>query len=90
MWKQKLRKQHYLHLDITIKVLNKIFQKKKEFEALASLSKTKDIVIQKSEKGNSVVIIDKETYIKRMENLLNDQRKFERVLTVCQKKRTSL
>ena len=89
MWKQKLRKQHYLHLDSTIKVLNKIFQKK-EFEALASLSKTKDIVIQKSEKGNSVVIIDKETYIKRMENLLNDQRKFERVLTVCQKKRTSL
>ena len=57
---------------------------------MASLSKTKDIVIQKFEKGNSVVIIDKETYIKRMENLLNDQRKSERVLTVCQKKRTSL
>ena len=52
---------------------------KEELVALASLSKNKDIVIQKSDKGNSVVIVDKETYIKRMENLLSDERKFERV-----------
>ena len=52
---------------------------KEELAALASLSKNKDIVIQKSDKGNSVVIVDKETYIKRMENLLNDKRKLERV-----------
>ena len=52
---------------------------KEELATLASPSKNKDIVIQKSDKGNSVVIVDKETYIKRMENLLSDQRKFERV-----------
>ena len=52
---------------------------KEELAALASLSKNKDIVIQKSDKGHSVVIVDKETYIKRTDNLLNDQRKFERV-----------
>ena len=52
---------------------------KGELEALASLSKNKDIVIQKSDKGNSIVIVDKETYIKRMDNLLSDPRKFERV-----------
>ena len=52
---------------------------KEELAALASLSKNKDIVIQKSDKGNSIVIVDKETYIKRMNNLLSDQRKFERV-----------
>ena len=46
---------------------------------MASLSKNKDIVIQKSGKGNSAVIVDKETYIKIMENLLSDQRKLERV-----------
>ena len=45
---------------------------KGELEALASLSKNKDIVIQKSDKGNSVVIVDKETYIKRMEIFLSD------------------
>ena len=39
----------------------------------------KDIVIQKSDKGNSVVIVDKDTCIKRMENILSDQRKFEKV-----------
>ena len=46
---------------------------------MTSLSKNKDIVIQKSDKGNFAAIVDKETYIKRMENLLNDRRKFERV-----------
>ena len=29
-----------------------------------------------SDTGNSVVIVDKEIYIKRMENLLSDQGKF--------------
>ena len=52
---------------------------KGELTTLANLSKNKDIVIQKSDKGNSVVIVDKDTYIKRMENLLSDQRKFEKV-----------
>ena len=52
---------------------------KEELTALTNLSKNKDIVIQKSGKGNSVVIVDKDTYIKRMENLLSDQRKFEKV-----------
>ena len=52
---------------------------KEELAALTNLSKNKDIVIQKPGKGNSVVIVDKDTYIKRMENLLSDQRKFEKV-----------
>ena len=49
---------------------------KEELAALINLSKNNDIVIQKSDKVNSVVIVDKDTYIKRMENLLSDQRKF--------------
>ena len=61
---------------------NKIPQQnlsKGELEALASLSKNKDFVIQKSDKGNSVVIVVEESYIKRVENLLSNQKKFERV-----------
>ena len=46
---------------------------------MTNLSKNKDIVIEKSDKGNSVIIVDKETYNKRMENLFSDQTKFERV-----------
>ena len=49
---------------------------KEELTALTNLSKNKDIVIQKSDKGNSVAIVDKDT---KMENLLSDQRKFEKV-----------
>ena len=52
---------------------------KEELSALTDLSKNKDIVIQKSDKGNSVVIVDKDTYIIRMENILSDQKKFEKV-----------
>ena len=50
---------------------------KEELTALANLSKTKDIVIQRPDKSNSL-IVDKKIYIKRIENLLSDQRKFER------------
>ena len=32
-----------------------------------------------SDESNSVAIVDKDTYTKRMENLLNDERKFEKV-----------
>ena len=45
---------------------------------MASLSKNKDTVIQKSDRGHSIVLVEKESYIKRMENLLNDKREFER------------
>ena len=50
---------------------------KEELVDLTNRSKNKDIVIQKSDKGNSAVIVDKDTCIKRMENLLSDQRKPE-------------
>ena len=52
---------------------------KEELAALASPYKNKDILIQKSYKGNAGVIVDKEIYIKRMDNLLSDERKLERV-----------
>ena len=45
---------------------------KEELAAVTYLSKSKDVVIQKSDKDNSVVTVDKETYIKRMGNLLSD------------------
>ena len=53
---------------------------KEELAALTNLSKNKDIIIQKSDKGNSAVIVDKDTYIKRMENLLSDQRNLKKIL----------
>ncbi len=44
--------------------------------ALKELSMNKDIVIQKSDKGNSVAILDKKDYIQKMNSILSDRTKF--------------
>ena len=43
------------------------------------LSSNKDIVIVKSDKGNSVVILNREDYLKRMQDMVDDTSKFEKV-----------
>ena len=47
-----------------------------EFKALRHLSKNKNIVIQKADKGNTIVILDKISYIPAIEEILNDHTKF--------------
>ena len=49
-----------------------------EFKAFKSLSKNKKvyIVIQKADNGNTLVILDKCSYISTMEEILNDNSKF--------------
>jgi len=48
-----------------------------EFEGLKRLSQNKDIVIQKSDKGNAVVILNKVDYTERVKELLSDNSKFK-------------
>ena len=50
-----------------------------EFKALKRLSKNKDIVNQKADKGNSVVILDKCSYISAIKEILNDNSKFSKL-----------
>ena len=45
-------------------------------ESLKNLSKNPDIVIQKSDKGNSVVILDKKVYLEKMKEMLNKNDQF--------------
>ena len=47
-----------------------------EFKALRHLSKNKNDVIQKVDKGNTIVILDKTSYITVTEGILNDHTKF--------------
>ena len=49
---------------------------KEEFLALQNQRKNKNIVIQKFDKGNSAVVVDEADYLDKMDNLLNDTRKF--------------
>ena len=50
-----------------------------EYEALKKLSSCKDIVIHKSDKGNSVVIVNHADYLKRMQDMVDDTSKFEKI-----------
>ena len=50
-----------------------------ELKALKDLSSRKDIIMQKAGKSNSVVILNKTDYIKRMTEMLLDIRKFKKL-----------
>ena len=57
--------------DSSFRIYNKNvpqYLSKREFDALKNLSQNKQIVIQKSDKGNSIVIVDRDKYIEKMEN----------------------
>ena len=47
-----------------------------EFKDLRHLSKNKNIFIQESDKGNTILILDKISYISAIEEILNNHRKF--------------
>ena len=47
-----------------------------EPKALKELIRCKDLVIQKTDKGNNVVITDRENYMKGIKSLLSDNTKF--------------
>ena len=49
---------------------------KKEFKLLKNLSKNPDVIIQKSDKGNSVVILDKKVSLEKMKKMLNKNKQF--------------
>ena len=46
---------------------------KNEINALKTLSKNKDLIIQKSDKGTSIVLINKSDYLDKMYNILSVQ-----------------
>ena len=50
-----------------------------EFEALKNLSANCNLIIQKADKGNSVVLVEKDVYIRHIEKILDDATKFEKV-----------
>ena len=52
---------------------------KRTLEALEKLFKHNNLVVQKADKRNSVVLIDKDVYVNYMENILKDQSKFKKV-----------
>ena len=52
---------------------------KEEHVALKGLSTNNDLIIQKSDKGNSVVLLNRNDYIKRLNEMLSDSSKFKKL-----------
>ena len=50
-----------------------------ELEALYWLSKNKNLVVQKADKGDSVVLVHGDVYVRHMENILKDNTKFQKI-----------
>ena len=65
-----------------------------ELSALKKLSRNKDLVIVRPDKGNGIVILDKPDYISKVELLLSDVSKFKKldvdVLDLCIKREGQL
>ena len=52
---------------------------KEELKALHNLHKQKHLVIQKTDKGKTVVITEKNSYINKMKEIVSDTTKFEQI-----------
>ena len=52
---------------------------KEEFDALKIFLKRKDIIVQKADKGNTVVILNRKDYVCKMKNILDGKQKFQKV-----------
>ena len=50
-----------------------------EYDAFLGLAGNDNIIIQKADKGNTVVIVDRSSYVQKMEDLLSDTSKFAKV-----------
>ena len=76
--KTEIKKEAYSSFD-NYNFWNELNISKEEFWALKGLSGNKDIILQKADKGNSVVLVNKADYTKRMKELLSDASKFKEI-----------
>ena len=58
---------------------------KDEFESLCKFKNENNPVIQKADKDNTIVILDKDSYLKSVETLLKDSSKFKNIPTAPDK-----
>ena len=76
--KSRLRDSTYT----SFKQVSKISEKnlsKEEVKALNNLVKNKDIVFQKADKGNNIVILNRSDYVSKLNKILEDTSRFKRV-----------
>ena len=67
------------------KFLKELNLSREEYNALKNLSSLKNIIIQKSDKGNFVVVMNRDDYINPMQTLISDLARFQ-ILSVPENK----
>ena len=77
--KSRLRDSGFSSYKVTGKTLEKNLPKV-EFYALKSLPENKDVIIQKADKGNTVVILNRKDYVCKRKNILNDKSKCQKFI----------
>ena len=55
------------------------FFKKEDFEILRNLSKNRNIIVCKPDKGKGTVLMNRTDYVNKMKTVLSDQSKFQEV-----------
>ena len=53
---------------------------KEEYDAVKIFLKNKNIVVQKMDKGNTVVILNRKDYVCKMKNILNEKASFKKFI----------
>ena len=74
--KSKLKE---LNLSSYLKLKHSVLEenlRKLEKESLKNLSKNHDIIVHKSDKVNSAVVLDKKVYLEKMNEMLNKNKQF--------------
>ena len=77
--KSRLRDSGFSSYKVTGKTLEKNLSKV-EFYALKSLPENKHVIIQKADKGNTVVILNRKDYVCKRKNILNDKSKCQKFI----------
>ena len=76
--KSRLRDSAYTSFKQVSRISDKNLSRE-EVKALNNLVKNKDLVIQKADKGNNIVILNRSDYISKLSKILEDTSKFIRV-----------
>ena len=76
--KTEIKKEAYSSFD-NYNFWNDLNISNEEFLVLKGLSSNKDIIFKKVDQGNSVVLVNKADYTKRMKELLSDVSKFKEI-----------
>ena len=76
--KSRLRDRAYSSFKQVSRISNKSLSRE-EVKALNNLAKNNDLVIQKADKDNNIIVLNRSDYISKLSKILEDTSKFKRV-----------